>query len=260
MKKRIIVAVGFILLANILTGCLDNDHEEIEQLFPNADFSYSPLYPSIDQEITFDASPAGDIDGLITRYQWDFGDNSTSEGELVTHLYDNEGRYSITLTVTDDDNLVNSTTKEITVTKKTKGTFYFSSKKISLTIPAPGEDAFQVKPIQSDTHSFTLENPLDAKPGDWSALLWIKSPLSLLKAYLVAKDKQGNEIDTLDFKIKMLRFNKERQIEAAENFNGGEVKSIDLYFIGWAPSAWLLNTTMVSFLYGEGYPSSITFY
>jgi hypothetical protein len=82
----------------------------------------------------------------------------------------------------------------------------------------------------------------------------------VVKASLVAKDKNGNEIDTMDFKIKLLRFNTERRIETAENFNGGEVDSIDLYFIGWAPSAWTLNTTMISFLYGEEYPSSLTFY
>ena len=260
MKKIICLAIGIILLANILTGCLDNDTEEIQEKYPVADFTYSPLYPSVNQEITFDASPAEDPDGLLIRYQWDFGDNSTSEGELVTHLYGNEGRYSITLTVTDDDNLINRTTKDITVAKKTSGTFYFSSNKIFSTIPPSGEEAFQIKPTQSDSHTFHLENSLDVKPGDWSAVLWIQSPLALVKAYLVAKDKQGNEIDTMDFKIKLLRFNKERRIETAENFNGGEVEFIDLYFIGWAPSAWLLNTTMVSFLYGDGYPSSLTFY
>ncbi len=260
MRKSIIFTVGVILAANMLIGCLDNETEEVTESYPVSDFTYSPFYPHVNQEITFDASPAEDSDGLIIMYQWDFGDNSTSEGDLVTHLYDREGKYSVTLTVTDDDNLINRTTKDITVTKKTGGTFYFSSNRIVSTIPSTGEDAFQIKPTQSDIHSFTLENSLDAKPGDWSAVLWIKSPLALVKTYLVAKDKQGNEIDTLDFKIKMLRFNKERRIETAENFNGGEVESIDLYFIGWAPSAWILNTTMVSFLYGEEYPSSITFY
>ena len=260
MKKRVIFAIGVIIIANMLTGCLDSETDEIKKSYPVAEFTYSPFYPSVNQEITFDGSLAEDSDGLIIRYQWDFGDNSSSEGDRVTHLYDSEGKYSIILTVTDNDNLINSTTKEIAVTKKTRGTFYFSSKKITQDIPTPGEDAFQIKPTQSDSHSFTFENSLDVKPGEWSAVLWIKSPIALVKAYLVAKDKQGNEIDTIDFKIKLLRFNKERRIEVAENFNGGEATSIELYFIGWAPSAWILNTTMVSFLYGEGYLSSITFY
>jgi len=260
MKKSVICALGTILIANILTGCLDNETDEITKNYPVAEFTYSPFYPNVNQEITFDASPTEDSDGLITRYQWDFGDNSSSEGNRVTHLYDSEGEYNIILTVTDNDNLINSTTKQITVTKKTKGTFYFSSKKIVSDIPIAGEDDFQIKPTQSDIHSFTFEDALDVKPGDWSAVLWVKSPLALVKAYIVAKDKQGNVIDTMDFKIKLLRFNTERQIEAAENFNGGETTSLDLYFIGWAPSAWILNTTMVSFLYGDEYPSEITFY
>ena len=45
-----------------------------------------------------------DPDGNITTYQWDFGDNTTGTGEIISHVYYKVGEYIISLTVTDEDN------------------------------------------------------------------------------------------------------------------------------------------------------------
>ena len=37
----------------------------------------------------------------ITSYVWDFGDGTTSDYAVATHIYENEGTYDVTLTVTD---------------------------------------------------------------------------------------------------------------------------------------------------------------
>lgn len=37
----------------------------------------------------------------ITSYKWNFGDGSTGSGEYIQHVYSKDGRYAVTLTVTD---------------------------------------------------------------------------------------------------------------------------------------------------------------
>lgn len=64
---------------------------------PYARFSYSQSGDSID----FDASSSSDPQGNIDSYSWDFGDGNTGSGETVTHTYGSEGKYKVTLTVSD---------------------------------------------------------------------------------------------------------------------------------------------------------------
>ncbi len=43
-----------------------------------------------------------DLDGTIVSYAWNFGDNTTGSGSVVTHTYSTAGNYPVTLTVTDN--------------------------------------------------------------------------------------------------------------------------------------------------------------
>ncbi len=52
--------------------------------------------------VQLNASQSLDIDGLITRYEWDFGNGNSSSGPNAEHLYIAKGIYTITLSVTDD--------------------------------------------------------------------------------------------------------------------------------------------------------------
>jgi PKD repeat protein len=65
---------------------------------------------SIGEAIRFDASRSFDPDGQITAYHWDFGDGTGSSEATVSHPYRNPGTYKVTLSVTDDAGLSNSTT------------------------------------------------------------------------------------------------------------------------------------------------------
>lgn len=65
---------------------------------------------------SFDASASADSDGSIGSYAWQFGDNKTGTGRTVNHDYTSGGTYSVRLTVTDDDDATNSTTRSVTVT------------------------------------------------------------------------------------------------------------------------------------------------
>ena len=91
--------------------------EGIPNKLPTASFTFSPENPSVNEEITFDASASTDPDGSIVSYEWDFGDGnitSTTE-EKINHSYSEAGSYMVKLTVTDDDGVTSSTTKRITV-------------------------------------------------------------------------------------------------------------------------------------------------
>ena len=71
----------------------------------------------MNQSVTFDASSSYDPDGNITSYEWNFGDGNITNTmhEIIKHSYSEVGSYEVTLTVTDNEEAKNSTTKIITV-------------------------------------------------------------------------------------------------------------------------------------------------
>jgi PKD repeat protein len=83
--------------------------------YPQADFTYSPAVPLIGETVTFDASASTPNGGSIESYQWDFGDDSTGSGAIVTHAYSNVGNYTVVLNVTDTEGLWNTKTKTVTI-------------------------------------------------------------------------------------------------------------------------------------------------
>jgi len=70
---------------------------------PVASFTYSPSAPKVGTTVTFNASASYDPDGSIISYEWNFGDGATDSGEIVTHTYTDPGTYTVTLTVTDNE-------------------------------------------------------------------------------------------------------------------------------------------------------------
>jgi uncharacterized repeat protein (TIGR01451 family) len=54
------------------------------------------------QTIIFNGSASFDPDGAITSYTWDFDDGAKGYGEITTHYYQDDGNYTVTLTVEDD--------------------------------------------------------------------------------------------------------------------------------------------------------------
>jgi subtilisin family serine protease len=53
-------------------------------------------------QFSFDASASSEKDGTIARYLWDFGDGDIASGVRADHTYDQEGIYTVTLTVVDN--------------------------------------------------------------------------------------------------------------------------------------------------------------
>jgi LysM repeat protein len=82
----------------------------------DADGPYQAMMGKGQAFVTFDGSGSSDSDGTITKYEWDFGDNSApGAGQSVTHGYASTGTYTATLTITDNCNATDQSTATVTI-------------------------------------------------------------------------------------------------------------------------------------------------
>lgn len=78
---------------------------------PNADFSFTTSGLSV----TF-TDQSTDSDGSVVVWGWEFGDGSKStDQDPPTHTYAADGLYTVKLTVTDNEDATDSTSKNVTV-------------------------------------------------------------------------------------------------------------------------------------------------
>jgi hypothetical protein len=71
---------------------------------PTADGTAGEPYKGfVNEAIVFNGSRSYDRDGTIVSWNWSFGDGAFASGAVVTHVYTTAGRYTVLLTVTDDD-------------------------------------------------------------------------------------------------------------------------------------------------------------
>ncbi len=86
----------------------DNDlaSGRIEVLPPNSPpqaAAGGPYDAVIGLPLTLDGSGSSDGDGSVESYLWQLGDGSNSSGPRTNHTYRDRGRYTVALTVTDND-------------------------------------------------------------------------------------------------------------------------------------------------------------
>ena len=68
-----------------------------------ASFTATPEVGTFPLTVEFDASTSHDSDGSIAIYSWNFGDDTaTGSGAHVSHVYQTAGKFTATLTVTDN--------------------------------------------------------------------------------------------------------------------------------------------------------------
>jgi PKD repeat protein len=89
-------------------------------MLPVAHFTFAPSTPLLDHVITFNASASyapGESPGTIVQYTWNFGDGpSVTETDPATsHVFRLNRIYTVTLTITDDENCKGNTSKSIEV-------------------------------------------------------------------------------------------------------------------------------------------------
>jgi len=87
-----------------------------ENQAPTASFDQETTDLTVRVEAT-----ATDSDGAISRYEWAFGDGTTTTGQPVEHTYESAGEYDVTLTVTDDDGATARATQTVSVSSPSEG-------------------------------------------------------------------------------------------------------------------------------------------
>ena len=85
-----------------------------DKLMPIA-LANGPYLGIINKNITFDASGSYDPDGIISNYTWDFGSSSKKYEKITTYIYKTAGTYPVTLTVVDNDGLMDIDTTYVYV-------------------------------------------------------------------------------------------------------------------------------------------------
>jgi PKD repeat protein len=100
--------------------------EVINNRAPVAKFTVFPDRGATNTTYRFDAVPTTDQDGTIVSYQWDFGDNKKGQGPTVSHKYGKTGKFTVTLTVTDNDDATGIATANVNVREGTAPIARFS--------------------------------------------------------------------------------------------------------------------------------------
>jgi DNA/RNA endonuclease G (NUC1) len=71
--------------------------------------------------INMSAAVSFDPNGTITSYAWNFGDGTTGTGSTASHIYVQDGNFTVTLTVTDNDGLTGAITSSVHVNSAAQG-------------------------------------------------------------------------------------------------------------------------------------------
>jgi len=99
---------------------------------PKADFTYNPDKPTDLENVTF-TDKSLDPDGIIVNWSWVFGDGNNSDSMNPSHQYTDNGTYTVTLTVTDDDGSTDKISKQISIINVGPiASFSFSSTNITI--------------------------------------------------------------------------------------------------------------------------------
>jgi len=126
---------------------------------PTADFGYSA------NQLSVSFTDKSTDDQGIVNYAWSFGDNATSSSANPSHTYSAQGSYTVSLTVTDGDNLTD--TKSMSVSVTTEGNapiadFSYSTNDLNASFTDKSSDDGAVVSYQwdfGDNTSSTLQNP-----------------------------------------------------------------------------------------------------
>jgi DNA-binding beta-propeller fold protein YncE len=127
---------------------------------PVASFAATP--GSAGSPTLFDASAAGDSDGRIVRYDWDFGDGTLlpDGGPTPSHVYTQPGTYTVTLVVTDNEGASTTTIFTGGTVLGNGAPAAQASRQIEVAGPAPEPLATQQPELRPDIGETLVAEPL----------------------------------------------------------------------------------------------------
>jgi PKD repeat protein len=111
--KRIALSVAMLLAAVAVAGKLA---AAASSEGPSASFTYNPAAPLSGEQISFSSTSSDD--GSLTDLHWEFDDGDTADGADVGHSYAVPGIYTVQLTVTDDEGLIDTAQETVTVANR----------------------------------------------------------------------------------------------------------------------------------------------
>ena len=113
-KLRIIlVLLGLGMVASLgvlLSGCW------LLNTLPEAKFTASATSGTAPLTVNFSAILSRDADGILVKFEWDFGDGTSGSGESASHTYAAAGSFTVVLRVTDDKGATDTAERTISVT------------------------------------------------------------------------------------------------------------------------------------------------
>ncbi|OFE15118.1 hypothetical protein BA895_08335 [Humibacillus sp. DSM 29435] len=158
---------------------------------------------------SFDGSASADSDGSIARYDWDFGDGSTAAdaGPTVNHVYGSSGSQHVVLTVTDNEGLRSTVSKDVSPTAMPATIAFRGSSELqannasSITVAIPasvqlGDGLLLVQSVNNGSATST-------DPEGWTLVQQIKNGSAMVtKAYwrVATQDDAGRDV-TIPFSL-----------------------------------------------------------
>jgi len=106
-----------------VTGFATNNFDNYDYLtikytqHPQNNFEFTPPSPQTFENITF-TDTSLDPDTILINWTWNFGDGTISYTQHPQHYYQDDGTYTIQLTITDTTGFTDTTTKQITIQNK----------------------------------------------------------------------------------------------------------------------------------------------
>jgi len=174
----VIICISILIVS--VSGCIDNDEKEKEEVYIlEAVISVNKnvvwiVYPDEKSEtITFDASSSK---GDIVEYKWDFGDNETGEGVLVTHRYTQADTYQVKLKITDTngkDNLKQLNFVYVNYKAEYEGNITKDEKEKSYFFPLKGSAKSATITLQYSSNYVDHPSPIPDKPNTNNLDLYI---------------------------------------------------------------------------------------
>jgi chitodextrinase len=114
-QVALVLMISLLVCSGYLGGCLTQQSQGGPNKVPIAFCDATPIDGYAPLTVNF-IGLGNDPDGAVVSYHWDFGDGSTSAVQNPSHTFTNAGSYTVTLTVTDNNASVGTSTIHIYVT------------------------------------------------------------------------------------------------------------------------------------------------